>query len=739
MTTWQRPVGQAVADVSRLPGLLAVALMLMVAATLAVQGWQLVQVQRADRPHDGRALAALQALADTHHGLVDACRRAVAAEPGAGDELAVRYAAWVGQLSAAAAAGDPASQADGPDPLAPLQSLRTQADALLGPAAPGAPGPAPLQALLASLVQADAPLQRAVAAGAAQAGQQALRRQATTALLLTLLLGILAALFAAVVLRRLGAALARERQLEAQATQLRAARRDADAANAAKSVFLAHTSHEIRTPFQSLLGMLSLLRESGLTARQTEQVRLATESADHLLTLLNDILDLTQLESGRLTLNPAPLELRALLQQVEGLMRPQAISKSLALHLDAEPAVPEWIVADGTRVKQVLLNLLSNAIKFSSRGSVALDVRIDEGPPQRLAFVVTDTGIGMDATTVARLFQGALPGDGQATRGAGGAGIGLELSCQLARTMGGDISVQSIAGEGSRFRFEIPLQRAARPAQPAAALAAGCEGALRSLSILVAEDHPVNREYLASLLETMRHEAHFVANGLEAVAAVQQRRFDLVLMDLHMPELDGIGATVAIRALPDRAAATVPIVALTADAFQETRDRCLTAGMNDFLAKPVSPANLASALRRLYGHEAADATPAMAASATVQAPPLPDASLVDRGALEAALAALPADRLRELIFQYLDQGPQTVARLRAAVRDGQPLELRVHAHAACGAALTLGLAALAQTAQALHEGAAHLPAHEIAHLVQRFEDLLPRTRAAVQASDLLRR
>ena len=257
------------------------------------------------------------------------------------------------------------------------------------------------------------------------------------------------------------------------------------------------------------------------------------------------------------------------------------------------------------------------------------------------------------------------------------------------------------------------------------------------MRVLVAEDHPVNRQYMASLLESMQHPAHFVGNGREAVQAVQQQRFDLVLMDLHMPELDGIGATVAIRALPDRAAATVPIIALTADAFQDTRDRCLLAGMNDFLTKPVSPQDLATALRRLYGQDAAD-VPAPAPGAVPLPPALAaSAELIDRAAVQRVLQGLPPPRLAALMDEFLAQGPQTVAQMRAAVRDGQPLELRAHAHAARGAALNLGLAALAQTAQSLHEGAAHLPAHEIAHLVQRFENLLPRTRQAAVDAGLL--
>jgi len=259
--------------------------------------------------------------------------------------------------------------------------------------------------------------------------------------------------------------------------------------------------------------------------------------------------------------------------------------------------------------------------------------------------------------------------------------------------------------------------------------------------VLVAEDHPVNRQYMAALLESMGHQALFTANGREAVDAVRYRRgqppFDIVLMDLHMPVLDGVGATREIRALPEPAAATVPIVALTADAFSETRDRCLVAGMNDFLTKPVSPQKLAASLRRLFGTAATpplvdESPPPLAPLQPSETPPL-----IDRHAVALALQAMPRARLAALIHDFLDQGPHTVQRLRAAVRDAEALELKVNAHAAHGAALNLGLAALATTAGALHEGASHLAAHEIARLVQRFEEQLAQTRKAAIADGLM--
>ncbi|MDP1650430.1 MAG: ATP-binding protein [Rubrivivax sp.] len=577
------------------------------------------------------------------------------------------------------------------------------------------------------------------------AAQQALRartvqEQNQLGLALTVFLSVLTLAFAYTAMRQLRQLRERRVVLEDLTTSLRIARREAESASAAKSAFLANMSHEIRTPFHGLMGMLSLLRETGLTPRQIDYLRTATESADHLLAILNDILDMSQLESGRVALAVAPVDLRALLRDVEALMRPQANAKPLALHIDADPGVPERILADATRVKQILFNLLSNAIKFTEHGAVVLDVRTREGADgaTEIAFEVTDTGVGMDESTMAHLFHRFAQGDISRSRRHGGTGLGLEISRSLARLMGGDITARSRPGEGSCFTFRMPVQLP----EPTAAIQAdnACAGIpqARPLQVLVAEDHPVNRHYMAALLETLGHEAHFSVNGEDAVQALRERRYDVVLMDLHMPVLDGEAATRAIRALPDAGRSTVPIVALTADAFAETRERCLVAGMNDFLAKPVSPQKLAATLRRLFGTGAPDATPALGAQ-PLRAPAWGHSpALVDEAALAMALQVMSSDKLAALLQAFMDQGPDTVHRLRAAVRDAQPLELRTHAHAAKGAALNLGLAGLAATAEALQEGAAHLPAHEIARLVQRFEELLPVTRAALHDLGVLR-
>ena len=731
-------------------GLIGAALALVLVVAMLAQARQYALLRQAMQASDEQAVAALYEARVQTLQLREHWRQALDdRQPFDAETLREPYAQWQVATGALQAGTVALQLGESPASLAlraALDHFTADADNALGPR-PASPlnrdgvarGLPALQAL-------DDPMQRLASAATELVAQRsatraaAVRQQNHWGLALTVFMAGLSAAFGWIALRHMHQLHQRRRSLERQAQDLDRARREAEQASQAKSVFLANMSHEVRTPFHGLMGMLSILRETGLTPRQVDCLRTATESADHLLAILNDILDMSQLETGRLSINPAPLDLRALLHDVEALMRPQAHSKSLALHVETDPGLPERIVGDTTRIKQILFNLLSNAIKFSDRGAVVLDVRggTDEHGGATLLFVVTDTGMGMDEAKRSQLFDRFMRGDSSHSRRHTGTGLGLEISRSLARLMRGEITASSRPGEGSVFTFSLPLQVVPASAADALAVtdAAGNHPATQRLRVLVAEDHPVNRQYMAALLDNLGHHAHFTANGEEAVQAVQEQSFDLVLMDLHMPVLDGLGATRAIRALPNRTAATVPIVALTADALEQTRQRCLVAGMNDFLTKPVSPQKLASSLRRLFGNSVCDGGHSPAAPGPTTAHASEGTAVIDDAALQMALQAMPRERLAGLIDAYLNQGPQTVQRLRAAVRDAQPLEVRTNAHAARGAALNLGLSALAATAEALHEGAAHLPAHEIARLVQKFEALLPLTRAAIRAAGL---
>jgi signal transduction histidine kinase/DNA-binding response OmpR family regulator len=577
-----------------------------------------------------------------------------------------------------------------------------------------------------------------VVAGEVTQRSEAVRQHNRVGIALTVCLSLLMAMFALIAMRQMRLLELRRQGLELAAERLGEARHEAEAANHAKSAFLANMSHEIRTPFHGLLGMLSLLRDTRLDARQQDYLRTAQDSANHLLAILDDILDLSKLESGSLALMPAPVDLRALLREVESLMRQQATAKGLALRFDIDEQLPGHATLDATRVRQVLFNLLTNAIKFSDSGSVTLSARSgvapDSGAPL-LEIEVADTGMGMDEIQMGRLFQRFSQGQARPARTQGGSGLGLEISRNLARLMGGDLTARSTAGVGSVFTLRLPLAVDEAPAGQPVVESGAFTGPLH---VLVAEDHPINRKYLAALLERMGHAARFTENGLEALQAIQEHRFDLVLMDVHMPVMDGIEATQHIRALPPPAG-TTRIVALTADVFADTRERCLRAGMDEVVTKPVSLESLKSLIAR-HGHGAAGALAGDAAP-RAELPPLPadaqeDAPLLDRKVKDDVLEVMSSREAASLYDSFFTQADDAARRMREAMRDADTEGLRRAAHGVKGAALNLGLSALADLAQRLHTNASDLGAPQLALGVQRFEEAVAATRAVCMAEGL---
>jgi two-component system, sensor histidine kinase len=614
-----------------------------------------------------------------------------------------------------------------------------RADLYLGPQPRADLAPDSMQAMLLELDTLGAPL-RALTLDAAHhvtakaaRRNDAVREHNRVSLLLTLLLCFTILGFALAAMRQMKELQARRASLEQLAASLREARLQAVGASRTRSAFLANMSHAIRTPFHALLGMLSLLRDTPLEARQLDFVRTATASADHLLLILNDILDMSKLESGAMTLAPEAIGVPDMVREVETLMRPQAMAKGLALRVALAPALPAAVLADATRVKQVLLNLLGNAVKFSDSGSVTLNVNTAAAGAM-LEFGVTDTGIGMDEHTLAQLFQRFAPGDPGRARRHGSSGLGLEISRTLARLMGGDIQVRSTPGSGSTFVFRMPLVPASIATPEIPVLVA--EQPLRSLRVLAAEDNEVNQRYLAALLERLGHRARFVDNGWQAVQAAGMQVFDIVLMDLHMPLLDGVDATLGIRALegPMR---EVPIIALTADAGADTRERCLAAGMNDVLTKPVGLQHLAALLERQFGTAAAGPVAAV--------PPRPvKQPLLDPGVIDGVLSVMPRERFAALAADFLDQGRALLERMQAAADTGDLAQLRRSAQDARGAALNLGLPALADAAQSIESALAARTAAaasqdntvRLESLMLRFETLLSASRGALRAAGL---
>ncbi|TDP63762.1 ATP-binding protein [Roseateles toxinivorans] len=572
---------------------------------------------------------------------------------------------------------------------------------------------------------------------AAQATQRIalIRDQSKYSIGLTLFQCVLTLGFALLALQQFRRLDARRKALETLAQNLSEARTEAEAANRAKSVFLANMSHEVRTPLHGLLGMLSLLKDSPLNEVQQEQVATAGESARHLLVILNDILDMSKLESGSLQMSPEPVELPRLLAELEALMLPQAQAKQLALQLTLGPDVPRWVRADVTRLRQILLNLLSNAIKFCEAGAVSLDVtlRHDEDLPAdsgtasaaMLRFTVIDTGIGMDDATQNRLFERFSQGDASTSRRFGGTGLGLEISRNLARRMGGDIRVNSALNLGSTFIVELPLP-ACEPGVAPVVVQASNQPA-RSLRILVSEDHEINRKYLEAVLQRLGHSARFCHNGKEALQALMREDFDIVLMDLHTPVMDGLTATEAMRALP-APKRHIKIVALTADAFEESRQRALAAGMDDFLGKPVHIADLQAMLLRHGPAPAAERAP------TPQAEPLP---AVDQQTLNQVRSALPPETFKQLLQAFLRDEAQSLPNLERALREQSRSDLRQTAHSVKGAALSLGLLVVSRPAMVLEQLPADASPAAAEHAIRELRVALGQARQVCQEMGLI--
>ncbi len=378
--------------------------------------------------------------------------------------------------------------------------------------------------------------------------------------------------------------------LEAQSSMLADYAKDAEKANRAKSAFLAAMSHEIRTPLTAVIGYANLLAGTPLNAEQERHLSVLKTSGRHLLALVGDILDFSRLESGALTLAREPMRLRDALREVEQITRGLLESKDVALEIRMDPRTPTWIMGDAARVRQILLNFTSNAVRFTESGAICIEARPDGGD---LVFSVRDTGVGVPESERERIFSAFE----QVRRGSfyrAGAGLGLSISKALAQAMGGSIGVESELGAGSCFWFRMPVETAQAPASVDASPQAQVG---RPLRVLVAEDAPSSAKLIAAMLERLGHHATIAGDGAQALALARQRSFDLVLMDLQMPVMDGLQAAREIRALGAGWART-PIFALTAAALQEDQAAARAAGMNEFLTKPFMPEDLEAALAR---------------------------------------------------------------------------------------------------------------------------------------------
>ena len=529
---------------------------------------------------------------------------------------------------------------------------------------------------------------------------------------------IIMLLFVGLLVRHIRRQQRQYQRLQKLSRELSEARDQAEAANHGKSVFLANMSHEIRTPFQGLLGMLNLLGEAQLTNVQRDYLQTARDSAQHLLGVLNDILDVSTMESGTLKLTELPTHLRTVVQEVEGLMQVAARDKGLDLNVYAAADLPEWVVADPTRLRQIMFNLINNAIKFTASGSVMVEVARTGTDGGGVSITVRDTGMGMDEQTVSRLFTRFYQADNSLRRRIGGTGLGLEISRNLARMMGGDIRVTSQPGVGSVFTVTLKLLETTEPQE---SLLSGSELAGgRHLRVLVAEDHPINLKYMAILLEKMGHDATFCENGEEALQLLQRQPFDVVLLDYHMPVLDGLATTEAIRQL-DGPASQIKVILVTADVVNDTRKRALEVGVNEFTSKPLQAEDLQRALRRcgllddpehampgVSVNRLSGPFPLSAFEAPVRLPEVPAAvppadDIIDTEAYAEVMSMMPEDALDELLRTVFDPPEGTAHVLLQALADGDREAVHYNAHKLKGTAMLMGFRAIVRSAAVIED------------------------------------
>jgi signal transduction histidine kinase/CheY-like chemotaxis protein/HPt (histidine-containing phosphotransfer) domain-containing protein len=523
--------------------------------------------------------------------------------------------------------------------------------------------------------------------------------------------------------------------------------RVAEAASQAKSSFLAMMSHEIRTPMNAVLGLATTLLETPLDAEQRKSVEAISESGDNLLYLLNDILDFSKLEAGHLELEQLAFSPESLVDQAISIAGVRADQQGIGLRMEIGPDLPAAVLGDPGRIRQIILNLATNAVKFTPKGEVVVGVRCLAHDTTRatLEWWVRDTGIGMSEEQVSRLFSHYIQADTSIARRFGGSGLGLAISKRIVDQMAGDVAVTSKQNVGSTFSFRLtlPLADAAAlhvTAEPASAVDLNAILARlgRPLRVLIAEDNPTNQFVVRKMLSEFRLSLHMAANGQEAIESAATFSPDVIFMDMRMPEVDGLAATRRIRQMGG-VFETLPICAVTANAFADDIRACREAGMNDFIAKPIRKAHLVDKLAQiaeamLAGRPAAGASPELVpADCTAAAE---DAPLIDRAVLTELAEEIGEDGVDETLQVFLAETETRLQRLRHLRATGDRGRIETEAHTLKGASATFGFSQLSKAAADLERSAAVISAEDCAAQVTRLDAVFKALRAELGAQPL---
>lgn len=505
----------------------------------------------------------------------------------------------------------------------------------------------------------------------------------------------------------------KEREAE-RAQAMRHAKMVADEANRAKSAFLAVISHEIRTPMTGIMGMIRLLLDSNLGQEQKEYAETIQYSGDALLALLNDILDFSKIEEGRMEIETVSFDIRKMIDSVVMLMSGRAKERKIDLSANVTERTPQYLKGDPTRLRQVLLNLIGNAIKFTEQGGVTLNIDAQNGQNDdfNIYFGVQDTGIGISEEAQKNLFNPFSQADSSISRRFGGTGLGLAICKRLVTAMGGEIQIQSAQGKGSLFHFTLPMDQGYEAATTFDETANMPTGQFR---ILVADDNEINQKVLIGLLSKDDHDVHAVSNGQEALDKVKAEKFDLVLMDMEMPVMDGIEATRAIRGLQDSEKCRTPIVAMTANVIKEDIERCKQAGMNEYISKPIDPNKLRAVIgaavlgegafkpvRRATDTVRSDIDPNIHSNAA-DTSPAPD--LFDKEMLGGLKDSLGVEVLDEMMQDLYAKADELIEEIEKAFSEQNYTDLRARAHDLKGMTSNFGLTGISELAAPIESGA----------------------------------